>query len=117
MLFAVGLMGQSVQAQPSVDWSASDQALLVVGSVLHVMDWGQTRYIVKNSDRYRELNPILGEYPTMGEVNAYMLATAVLIPVLAHYLPEYRSIILGLWVATQATVVGRNYSLGVRISW
>lgn len=117
MLLAVGLMGQSVQAQPSVEWSASDQALLAAGTVLHLVDWGQTRYIVKNPDRYWERNIILGKYPTMGEVNAYMLATALLIPVLAHYFPEYRSIILGLWVATQATVVGHNHSIGVRISW
>lgn len=107
----------TAQAQPLADWSNTDRALLVTGSLLHAIDWGQTRYIVKHPNEYRETNPLLGDYPSMGTVNLYMLATGLLIPTTAELLPEYRTLILGFWVASRAAVVGRNYSIGIRMSW
>lgn len=116
LLLVIGFQ-QSAQAQFFKDWSTTDQALLATGATLHLIDWGQTRYVVKNPDQYKELNPMLGENPTMGTVNGYMLATALLFPLAAEYFPEYRTWILGFWVASRAVVVGHNYHIGIRMSW
>lgn len=107
----------SAQAQFFRDWETKDQALLAAGTTLHLVDWGQTRYVVKHPGEYRELNPLLNNNPSMGQVNAYMLGTLILFPVLAEYFPEYRTGVLSLWVASRAAVVGRNYHIGVRMSW
>lgn len=115
LALALGL--GAAQAQPLADWSNTDRALLAAGATLHIIDWGQTRYIVKNPGEYKEYNPWLGDHPSMGTVNAYMLGTLFLFPALAEYFPEYRTWILGFWVASRAAVVGNNYSIGIRMSW
>lgn len=114
-LVALGL--NTATAQPLQDWTTTDKALLGVGTALHIVDWGQTRYVVKHPGQYRETNFMLPDHPSMGQVNAYMLGTLLLFPALAEYFPEYRTEILGLWVASRALVVGRNYQIGIRMSW
>lgn len=119
-LLAMALMlglSQSAQAQFFRDWDSRDQALLAIGTTLHMIDWGQTRYIAKNPSEYREMNPLMGDHPSMGTVNSYMLVTALLFPLAAEMFPEYRTYILAFWVGSRALVVGNNYAIGIRMSW
>jgi len=48
---------------------------LILNTFLLVADWGQTREIAVNP-RYREINILLGENPSLGEVDLYF-ATAI----------------------------------------
>jgi hypothetical protein len=46
------------------EWSTQDKSLEATWQILHFIDWRQTRTIAKNPDKYREMNPILGEHPS-----------------------------------------------------
>lgn len=39
-----------------------------------VADWGQTRHIANNPDKFMETNPDLGRHPTVEEVDRYFVA-------------------------------------------
>lgn len=105
------------KAQFLHDWSTLDKTLLATSTAANVVDWGQTRTIAMNPDQWRERNPLLGEHPSVGRVNNYFIARLILAPVLAHYLPEYRTIILSLWLATGVGYSGYNHSIGIRMTW
>jgi hypothetical protein len=57
----------SLAADP---WSRQDIALEGAYIVLHVVDWGQTRDIASQPDKYHEsFNPFLGEHPSREKVD------------------------------------------------
>jgi len=100
------------------DWTREDTAWEAAYLVLHVADWGQTRYIAKNPDLYIERNPILGENPSLNRVRNYFLATALLHASVAYALPpKWRRRWQGATIAMQAYVVGKNYGAGIRIDF
>ncbi len=109
-------------------WSKADTSREVVWEGLHVMDWGQTRYIAKHPDKYRELNPILGSHPSQNRVDIYMGSGLLLHPVISAYLSPQEYAILGikvrprsLWQYFTITLSGgcviNNASIGVRVGW
>jgi hypothetical protein len=123
----VGLfLAQAVSAQERDDsWQTHQYAIAASAIVLHAVDWRQTRHIATsnepgyNGPRYVEkaalTKRVIGETPSHGGVDAYMLATGVLFLGAAHLLPEYRTAILATWAATRLAVVVNNHSVGLRI--
>jgi len=99
------------------EWSIQDRALLAGAAIVHVIDWGQTRTIAKNPDVWVEHNPLLGTHPSVNRVNNYFLATALVVPLLAHYISEWRSQILGAWLLVEVSAVASNYHIGIRMTW
>lgn len=103
------------------DWSTGQMALAGVALTAHVMDWNQTRVISKNPDRFYErgfiTKDVIGAHPSTGQVDAYMLGSAVLFMLAAHYLPEYRYTILGVWAVTRIYVVHENKQIGLSASF
>jgi hypothetical protein len=100
------------------DWTREDTAWEAAYLVLHVVDWGQTRYITKNPDRYRESNSILGETPSLNRVRNYFIATALLHASVSYALPpQWRRRWQGATIAVQAYFVGHNYGADVRIDF
>lgn len=115
------------------DWTTADTLWQATYTALHVADWGQTLHIrecerestVFNGQTYykggcdhAERNPILGEYPTRGEVNAYFATTLILHTAIAYYLPPpYRRIWQIVWIGVQANTVSRNINAGVKFSF
>ena len=101
----------------SADWSSGDTNRQLAFTALQMVDWAQTREVVKD-DRKHELNPILGKYPSKTEVNVYFAATT-----LGHYLvsralpPDYRKVWQYVWIGFQTGNVIRNYRVGVRINF
>lgn len=114
VLLAAGL---NANAQGLSDWSTLDKTLLAASTAAHIVDWGQTRTIAMNPDRWIERNPLLGDHPSVGSVNTYFISRLILIPVLAHYLPEYRTAILSLWLAIGVGYSGHNHNIGLRMTW
>lgn len=98
-------------------WSNEEKLLLASASVLHIMDWGQTRNIVKNPQTYHEINPFLGPHPTMGKVNLWFLTTGLTLVTMSHLLPEQRTSLLGTYTAIQLINVGRNFGIGLRVDF
>lgn len=101
----------------SMEWSDTDKLLAASALVVHTIDWGQSRTVAKNPEQYYERNPLLGDHPSLSRVNNYFIATAILIPVVAHFVPQWRTEILGTWLALEIVVTARNRHLGVRMSF
>jgi hypothetical protein len=119
LLILLAVMTLHIPAQShATEWSTTQKGLLVTALTLHTVDWGQTRTISLNPNKYYETNPILGRHPSTDRVNVYFAATALIIPTLAHLIPDWRSEILMLWVGVEATVTSRNkFVLGIKTSW
>lgn len=104
-------------ALPAHAWTDSEKAWGAAFLATRVVDWGQTRYIARHPDRFRELNPLLPEHPTLGDVNRHFLVSTAVMLAAAHYLPQYRSTLLKVWFAVGVGMTGRNAALGVRFDF
>lgn len=99
------------------EWTDDEVAWGTAAAVAHVIDWGQTRYIATHPERFRELNPMIGEHPSVGGVNRYFLASGAFMFAVAHYLPQYRSTLLKVWFTIGVGANLHNAAIGVRISF
>lgn len=90
-------------------------------TALHLADWQQTRRIAQSAavgGPWIELNPILGPRPRQPEVNRYMAATLAAHWAITWAMPrEYRKPWLDGTIALEASVVHRNYRLGVSMAF
>lgn len=99
-------------------WSTGDTIREVTYGTLHVVDWGQTRYIAKHPDKYEERNPLIGRHPSTGRVDIYMGSTLLLHPVISGYLkPEYRRWWQYITIGIEGGAVVNNASIGVKIGF
>ena len=97
------------------EWTKEDKVLQGINLTLHTIDWLQTKEIARN-DEYKEENPWLGEYPTVHEVDRYMLTAGIAKVLITHILPqEYRKYMLMFWIGSTSMAVIHNYSIGIRI--
>jgi hypothetical protein len=95
-----------------------------MAEALLVADHGQTLEIAAQPEKWYEKNPILGPYPSRGEVNAYFMAVEVLHPIVAWALPteaciarwlpcDWRAAWQHVTIMVQAGSVNNNYQLGI----
>src|SRR6266853_3835043 len=84
-----GILSSALSQPPSLirGWSNDDVQRQLGYSLLHGIDWAQTRTIAKNPNQLHETNPILGEHPSVGKVNNYFLSTLLGHWFLANALP------------------------------
>lgn len=108
------LLAAPVSAQ---DWSAEEKTWAAAWLTTMAVDWGQTRYIARHPDRFRELNPMLPDHPTLGQVNRHFLVGTALMFAAAHYMPTYRTGMLQVWFGLGVIGVARNAHLGVRFEF
>lgn len=108
------LLSAPAEAQ---EWPAADRQLFVAAHVLSAIDYLQTRDIVRRPQEFHERNPFLPDSPTMGQVNRYYLIRTAALTAAAFTFPEYRSSILGTYVAVTLIVVGRNAHIGLRAAF
>lgn len=116
-LLCAGLLALSLPAHAN-DWTGTDTALEVAWQLAHAVDWGQTRYIAKHPQDFRELNPFLGEHPSVGRVNTYFALTGLAHYAISRYIPApkrrvWQSVTIGFAVGT----VAHNHSIGVKIDF
>ncbi len=99
-------------------WSTQDKTLEGTYQVLHVLDWGQTRDIAKNPDKYYEMNPILGKHPSTTEVDIYFITTAILHPIVTHLLPNtWRPWWQGITISVSGVCVVNNFAVGIKMDF
>jgi hypothetical protein len=91
-------------------WTIEDKALEIVWIGLHIIDWGQTRSVAMQPNRYRENNPYIGEHPSVDTVDWYMGALTFLHPLISHYLPV-KTNFLGFAIKPRA--IWQNASIGI----
>lgn len=96
-------------------WTREDKIFQGIQLGMHGIDWLQTREIARNDDFY-ETNPHLGKYPTVGEVDRYMLVSAGLGVLITHILPQgHRKYWQMFWIGASTSSVVHNYHIGIRI--
>lgn len=116
--FAFFLLWAGVAHASDESFTKLDYVLAAAAFATTVGDWGQTRYIAKNPDRYYEKNPILGRHPSVRKVDAYFATMIVGGAVLAYNLPaEYRTIFLGGVLLVETTMLIRNKKIGIKFSF
>jgi len=104
--------------QAADPWETTDYALAGAAVAALAVDWGQTRHIAKNPQRFAETNPILGPSPSVGKVDAYFVGAMVGTVALAHVLPsDWRQLFLGGVLALELSVVNQNRSLGIKMAF
>ena len=74
-------------------WTKQEKALLVASCLASVADVYTTMEVLDNGGY--ELNPLVGKHPSDGKLITYMVTSQTLFTLLAHYLPDYRSLLLG----------------------
>lgn len=98
-------------------WSGRDLGFQGVVVGLQVADWGQTR---DQAGRYGEgrweTNPVLGEFPSKGEVDVYMVLGLVGKVLVTDWLaPEYRTWWQAFWIGVSGACVVNNAGKGLRV--
>lgn len=99
-------------------WTDGDIAREVVFQAMHVIDYHQTMNVVNHPDKYRELNPVIGEHPSRDRLNAFMFTGAVLHIGVTHFLPaKWRPYWQYLTIGIKAGCIVQNLNTGLRIDF
>lgn len=114
IVLCLALLALPAQAR---EWTDDELRWGAALAVTRLVDWGQTRYIAKHPDRFREVNPLIGDHPSLGEVNRHFIVSTALMFAAAHYLPQYRTRLLQVYVVVGAGYVVHNIGIGVRFQF
>ena len=100
-----------------VSWSQTHTALAGAFVVTLLMDAGQTRGLARRGwSGFREANPLLGERPSVGQVNTYtVIAGMSVLGAAAALPPKVRPWLLGAAIAVQAFTVAGSVQNGLPI--
>lgn len=91
---------------------------LLLMNGLQVIDYGQTLNIARNPEAFREVNPILGDHPSVSAVTRYTMASMAIKNVVFFSLPEkYRYYWAGAQIGISASLVAHNTSIGLKVDF
>ena len=97
-------------------WTWQDTTREIIYTGLHVTDWMQTRQAI--SEGMKELNPILGEHPSMGKIDTIVGLSLMGHILISGLLPKpYRTIFQYITIGIESGAVIHNYNAGVRIEF
>lgn len=100
------------------NWTRTDTAREVAWQAINIIDWGQTLDIARNPEDYREYNPILGKHPSVGNVNLYMLSSALIHPIISYILPpKIRPYWQYITIGLSGACVINNAAVGLRVKF
>jgi hypothetical protein len=102
------------------EWRTADTYREIAFQALNIVDWGQTRYIAQNPDRFYESESawIIGKHPSVETVDTFMVVSAILHPLVAYYLPSsWRSAFQYITIGDKLNATIGNATIGVRISF
>jgi hypothetical protein len=99
-------------------WTKQDTYWQIGVLVTQIIDWGQTREIAVNPKYYEKYNKILGENPTLHEVNRYCIICIAGNYLIAKVLPKNwrRKWQVGS-ISCQAYYINNNYELGIKMNF
>ena len=90
----------------------------IVATILLVIDWGQTNYIVSHSDKFHEINPILGEHPSKSAVRKYFIAWIIIVNLAAFLLPiPYGLAVCVIVALVEVWAIVHNRKLGLHFEF
>lgn len=99
-------------------WNAAEKDLGISLATAYVLDWGQTRYIAKHPEKFREGNPVLGPHPSLSRVDNYFIAMGLVGYWIADALPRrYRKLLLYSALTVENGCVRHNQLVGVKLAF
>ena len=114
------------------EWTKEDISLATIFTLSTIIDWGQTRDIVKNNennctprkdnsgrcDYYEETNIYLGKNPSIGKVDTYMPLAIIGVVGIAHLLPDNmrKKFLYGMSFLELGTIYN-NQKIGLKINF
>jgi hypothetical protein len=99
-------------------WTKTNTMLELSWLALDIVDWGQTLHIAKNPDEFHETNPLLGDHPSVSEVNRHFIIGAVIHAGFSYVLPrKYREVFQIFSIGWTGNTVKRNYNIGLRMNF
>lgn len=117
LLPAAIFLALATPAQAS-DWRDEDTVREAVYLGLHAIDWAQTRTIAAHPEKYHEMNPVVGEHPSAGNVNRYFAATTLLHLGVAYALPPgWRAPFQYFSIGAVGATVMWNVRAGIRVEF
>lgn len=103
------------------DWDREDTFRQTAFSVLLIADWGQTLNAAKDQKKFRETGlatRIIGEHPSVAEVNSYFVSSLIAHAAISYLLPSpWRKVWQYVWIGAETNQVYRNYQVGARINF
>jgi len=110
------------------DWTREDTYRQSALTALLVVDWAQTRWIVKHprdpvqpdgTYQWRaEGNRLLGEHPSIGRVNGYFAASIIGHAAISYVLPrDWREAWQYVWIGIEINTTRRNHAMGIRMEF
>jgi len=117
-LVALLIICLPIPVQTADKWTKTELGLQALSTSLQIIDWGQTLDIAEKPDRYREINPLIGEHPSRGRVNTYFAVSVLSNIFIAHLLPSlWRRVWLGSRIMISGYLVNGNYGIGLRVNF
>ena len=114
-LAALLLFAHSAHAE---NWSDADRYREAAYLTLHVADWAQTRYAMRQEHGFREANPILGNHPHENKIDVFAIMTALAHVWVAHIIPKkHRNVFQYVSIGIKVGIVANNYSVGAKIQF
>ena len=99
-------------------WTKQDTYREIAALTLRTIDWKTTRDIARNPDRYKEINPLLGDHPSIGKVNTFFVLTTIIHPVISYYLPrDYRTAFQYISIGISGTAATINLWSGLKVKF
>lgn len=110
---AVGRAAEITAKEPALSemskWSVGDTQREAAFLALVAVDWSQTSDAMRRPFTH-EGNPILGDHPSQGQINTYMLAASLGHVGAAYILPSpWRKYFQYTTIGFEGLVVGANY--------
>lgn len=111
------------------DWTREDTYRQAAMTALLIVDWGQTRYLVKHpidpkqpdgtyNWRKEGYNSVLGEHPSIGRVNNYHVIVIAGHAAVSTMLPsDWRKAWQYVWIGIEADTVYRNHHIGLKVDF
>lgn len=115
-------------ARAGDDWTTGDTVRQSVVTALLIVDWGQTRYIVKHPQdpmqpngtyTWRaEGNGVLGDYPSIGKVNNYFAVAIIGHAAISYVLPRgWRDAWQYVWIGAELNETAHNRRMGIKVEF
>jgi hypothetical protein len=97
-------------------WDSGDTTRQWVLTGLICVDWLQTQEIVKDPDNRTELNPLLGEHPSMSKINVLIPLSIIACYLTARVLPEgWRPWFQWAVIIIESLAIYNNHARGIRV--
>jgi len=116
MLFLISTIpGAGICADP---WTPAQKYAQAGITAMQIIDWGQTRNIASHPESFRESNPIMGNHPSKGSVDAYFLLSIPVHILATHFTPsKYRKYIQAIQIGSSGYCITENFRIGLGVKF